>query len=84
YDPLMEPAEIEALGARAWAWGEPGPFRAVVTQTADRAFAELDPAWFPSLEAVYDGRNSLRGLELPEGVRYVGVGVQAATRERPE
>ena len=37
YDPLMEPAEIEALGARPWTWGEPGPFRAVVTQTADRA-----------------------------------------------
>lgn len=84
YDPLMEPEEIEALGARSWTWGESGPFRAVVTQTADRAFAGLDAAWFPALAAVYDGRNSLRDLVLPEGVAYVGVGVQAATRGRPE
>ena len=80
FDPLLEPDEVRALGARAWTWGEPGPFRAIVTQTADRRFASLDPAWFPSLEAVYDGRNSLRALALPDGVAYVGVGVQAATR----
>jgi nucleotide sugar dehydrogenase len=83
YDPLLEPAEVEALGARPWSWGDPGPFRAVVTQTADRRFAELDPAWFPRLAAVYDGRNSLRDLVLPEGVAYVGVGVQATTRGGP-
>ena len=83
YDPLMEPDEVEALGARSWAWGEPGPFRAIVTQTADRRFATLDPAWFPDLAVVYDGRNSLRALPLPDGVAYLGVGVQAATRVRP-
>jgi UDP-N-acetyl-D-mannosaminuronic acid dehydrogenase len=83
YDPLLAPAEVEALGAVPWTWGEPGPFRAIVAQTGDRAFATLDPAWFPSLAIVYDGRNSLRGLALPEGVTYVGVGVQAATRVRP-
>ena len=83
YDPLMEPAEILALGAAPWTWGEAAPFRAIVTQTADRRFLELDPAWFPDLVAVYDGRNSLRGLPLPLGVAYLGVGVQAATRVRP-
>jgi nucleotide sugar dehydrogenase len=82
YDPLLEPAEVEALGARPWAWGAPGPFRAIVTQTADRRYAQLEPAWFPELAVVYDGRNSLRGLRLPGGVAYVGVGVQAATRLR--
>ena len=82
YDPLLTPAEVEALGARAWRWGEPGPFRAIVSQTADRQFAQLDPAWFPELAAVYDGRNSLRTLALPGGVAYVGVGVQADTRGR--
>ncbi len=82
YDPLLEPEEIEALGARPWTWGEPGPFRAIVTQTGDLAFGGLDPAWFPALAAVYDGRNSLRGLALPDDVAYVGVGVQAATRVR--
>ncbi len=80
YDPLMEPSEVEAIGARPWAWGTPGPFRAVVTQTGDRQFGSLDPAWFPDLAVVYDGRNSLRSLALPDGVAYVGVGVQAATR----
>ncbi len=82
FDPLLTPAEIEALGARPWAWGEGAPFRALVTQTADPQFATLDPAWFPELAVVYDGRNSLRTLALPEGVAYLGVGVQADTRVR--
>jgi nucleotide sugar dehydrogenase len=82
YDPLLAPAEVEALGARPWAWGQEGGYRALVSQTADRQFASLDPAWFPSLAVVYDGRNSLRTLALPEGVVYLGVGVQAATRVR--
>jgi nucleotide sugar dehydrogenase len=79
-DPLMDDAEIEALGAKPWTWGTPGPFRAVITQTGDRQFETLDPAWFPDLAIVYDGRNSLRSLALPDGVVFVGVGVQAATR----
>jgi nucleotide sugar dehydrogenase len=83
YDPLLTASEVEALGARPWTWGEPGPFRAVVTQTADRQFGGLDTAWFPSLEIVYDGRNSLRSLALPDDVAYVGVGVQASTRREP-
>ena len=82
YDPLLDDEEIRALGAEAWHWGDPGPFRAIVTQTADRAFSGLDAAWFPELRAVYDGRNSLRDLALPDGVAYIGVGVQAATRRR--
>ena len=84
YDPLLSDAEVAALGARPWHWGEPGPFRAIVTQTGDRAFGGLDAAWFPELRVVFDGRNSLRGLPLPDGVAYVGVGVQAATRRRPD
>jgi nucleotide sugar dehydrogenase len=83
YDPLLAAAEVEALGARPWRWGERRPFRALVTQTADRQFADLDPGWFPGLAVVYDGRNSLRTLALPDGVAYVGVGVQAGTRIRP-
>jgi len=80
FDPLLSDEEILALGVEAWHWGDPGPFRAIVAQTADRAFVGLDAAWFPALRAVYDGRNSLRGLNLPAGVAYVGVGVQASTR----
>jgi nucleotide sugar dehydrogenase len=80
FDPLLTDDEIAALGAEPWHWGEHGPFRAIVSQTADRRFAGLDAAWFPALRAVYDGRNSLRELALPADVTYVGVGVQASTR----
>ena len=80
HDPLLSDEEIAGLGAHPWRWGEPGPFRAIVTQTGDRRFLDLDPAWFPDLRVVFDGRNSLRSLTLPDDVAYVGVGVQAATR----
>jgi carbonic anhydrase/acetyltransferase-like protein (isoleucine patch superfamily) len=66
--------------ADPWHCGDPGPFRAIVTQTADGAFAGLEAAWFPDLRVVYDGRNSLRDLALPDGVAYVGVDAQASTR----
>ena len=81
FDPLLDDDEIHGLGAMPWRWGETGTFRAVVTQTGDPTFATLDPAWFPQLKVVFDGRNSLRALALPSGVTYVGVGVQAATRD---
>ncbi len=83
YDPLMESDEIHALGVASWSWGQTWPFRAIVTQTADKQFLGLDTAWFPDLVVLYDGRNSLRTLPLPETVAYLGVGVQAATRVRP-
>jgi nucleotide sugar dehydrogenase len=83
FDPLLDDDEVRALGAEPWHWGDPGPFRAIVTQTADRAFKGLDAAWFADLRAVYDGRNSLRELALPPDVAYVGVGVQASTRRLP-
>ena len=83
FDPLLDEEEITALHATPWAWGAPGPFRAIVTQTGDPQFGALDAAWFPALEVVYDGRNSIRTLALPPGVTYVGVGVQAATRDDP-
>ena len=51
--------------------------RAIVTQTGDPAWLDLDPAWFPGLRVVYDGRNSLAPLveRLGPGVAYRGVGV---------
>ena len=75
YDPLLDDDEIARTGATPWAWGQPGPFRAIVTQTADPQFGSLDPAWFPDLELVFDGRASLRELALPAGVTYRGVGL---------
>jgi hypothetical protein len=49
--------------------------RAIVTQTADPAFATLDPSWFPALRVVLDGRNSLRDVDLPSSVAYHGIGL---------
>jgi nucleotide sugar dehydrogenase len=83
YDPLLSDEEIErSCCAQPYHWGEKAPFRAIVTQTGDRLWRSLDFALFPQLEVLFDGRNSLREIELPAGVRYFGIGVQAATRRR--
>jgi nucleotide sugar dehydrogenase len=76
YDPLLSADEVSSLGAEPWAWGSPAlEVRAVVTQTADPAFASLDPAWLPKLAVLLDGRNSLRRLGLPAGTAYLGIGI---------
>ena len=82
YDPLLSNEEIEHNCATPYTWGQPAPFRAIVTQTGDMLWRSLDFTLFPKLEVLFDGRNSLREVELPEKVRYFGVGVQAATRRR--
>ena len=74
HDPLLSDAETAGCGAVPWAWGAPSAARAIVVQTADPAFRALDPAWFPALEVVVDGRNSLADLVLPERVLVVGFG----------
>jgi nucleotide sugar dehydrogenase len=80
YDPLLSEAETAACCATAWEWATPGPFRAIVTQTADPLFGRLDPSWFPDLAVVFDGRNSLRDLALPPGVAFRGIGVPGRAR----
>jgi nucleotide sugar dehydrogenase len=80
YDPLLSELEIADLEARPWAWGTESDARAIVTQTSDPLWSELDLERFPDLQILVDGRNSLRGLEIPEGVGYQGVGVPAALR----
>jgi len=75
YDPLLSEAEVAALGAIPYRWGERSDAHAIVTQTADRLWATLDPGRFPSARMLYDGRNSLRELDLPERITYHGVGV---------
>ena len=80
YDPLLSEAEIAQTGAVPWSWGSAASgVRAVVTQTADPVFASLDPAWFPELAMVLDGRNSIRDLALPAGVEYHGIGIPGRT-----
>jgi nucleotide sugar dehydrogenase len=80
YDPLLTVEEIERCCATAWTWGQPSPARAIVTQTGDVLWRDLDYSWFPDLALLFDGRNSLRSVALPDGVAYHGVGVQAETR----
>jgi nucleotide sugar dehydrogenase len=75
YDPLLDPDETVRCCGTPYRWGEPGAFRAIVTQTADPLWRTLDASLFPELRLVFDGRNSLRDLELPAGVQYRGVGV---------
>ena len=82
YDPLLDTEDIERCCAKPYVWGQPAPFRAIVTQTADKLWTQIDFSLFSKLDVVLDGRNSLRGVDLPERVRYVGIGVQAATRRR--
>jgi nucleotide sugar dehydrogenase len=77
YDPILTPEEIEACCATSWQWGQRSDARAIVTQTGDVHFRDLDFGWFPDLRLLFDGRNSLRGVTLPAGVVYHGVGVQA-------
>ncbi|MEA2547027.1 MAG: hypothetical protein QOI09_2300 [Chloroflexota bacterium] len=83
YDPLLAADETARCCASPWTWGENGPFRAIVTQTADPQFSRLDPAWFPDLELVFDGRDSLRDLALPDSVAYRGIGVPARAVPQP-
>ena len=75
WDPLLSAGEVERCGAAPWTWGAPSDARAIIVQTADPAFRDLDPAWFPDLEVLLDGRNSLRDVALPERVLVIGVGV---------
>ena len=78
WDPLLDEREVSRWAA-PWQWGDTIDVRAVVTQTADPAWAGLDLGWFPELEVLLDGRNSLRDLPLPPGVTAVGVGVPPRT-----
>jgi nucleotide sugar dehydrogenase len=80
YDPLLSDEEVERLAATPYHWGSGGPFRAIVTQTADPVFRSLDFDGFPDLGVLFDGRNSLRDIDLPARVAYHGVGVPAPAR----
>jgi UDP-N-acetyl-D-mannosaminuronate dehydrogenase len=77
HDPLLSDDEVRALAAEPYAWGSPSDVRAIVIQTGDPRWRALDPAWFPDLAILVDGRNSVAGIELPAGVAYRGIGVPA-------
>lgn len=75
HDPLLSDDEVRGLGAEPYPWGATADVRAIVTQTGDARWRKLDIAWFPDLELLVDGRNSLAGHALPAGVAYRGIGV---------
>jgi len=81
WDPLMSEDEVARTGARPWGWGDAAPFRAIVVQTGAARFRDLDFSWFPELAVLYDGRNAMRGVALPDSVKYVGVGVPDPRQE---
>jgi UDP-N-acetyl-D-mannosaminuronate dehydrogenase len=75
HDPLLTDDEVRGVGAEPWTWGDQAAgIQAIVTQTADPRWSSLDPAWFPDLAIVVDGRNSLDDLALPDRVRRRGIG----------
>jgi nucleotide sugar dehydrogenase len=75
FDPLLGADEVGDTGAEPWVWGSVTPgVRAIVTQTADPRWLELDATWFPDLAVVLDGRNSLGPLATPTGVIRRGIG----------
>ena len=76
FDPLLVASEVSALGVEPWAWGAVTPgIEALVTQTGDPAFLDLDAGWLPDLRVVVDGRNSMGDKRWPSGVAYRGAGV---------
>ena len=79
FDPLLDAEEVRSLGAEPWTWGSTSGARAIVTQTGDPRWRELDAGLFPDLVILVDGRNSLSGLKLPEGAVYRGIGVPATS-----
>ena len=79
HDPLLSDEEIRARGAEPYAWGSLSDAQAIVTQTADARWCDLDASWFPYLAVLVDGRNSLSALALPAGVAYRGIGTGPRT-----
>jgi UDP-N-acetyl-D-mannosaminuronic acid dehydrogenase len=77
WDPLMTPDEIRGFGVEPWSWASDSDVRAVVIQTADPVFRDLDVGWFPDLVTILDGRDVLRGTAFPEHIRVLGIGVPA-------
>ena len=79
-DPLLSDDEIRAVGAEPWAFGSPSRARIVVTQTADPRWRDLERAWFPDLELLLDGRNSLRAAPIAADPAYRGIGTAGGSR----
>jgi nucleotide sugar dehydrogenase len=74
FDPLLTADHIARVGARPYAWADESQAQAIITQTGDLLWRQLDPAKFPRLRTVYDGRNSLDAAQWPTRITVIGVG----------
>ena len=81
YDPLLSEAEIaRSARQRRIAGGRPVTPGRSSPRRPTRSSGRSTSGYFPAAEVLFDGRNSLRDLALPERIGYHGVGVPAAAR----
>ena len=75
-DPLYDVAELEALGLAPWDGSE---VDAIIVQADHPEYAALDPADYPGLRAVLDGRGTVDPEPLQAaGVAFLRLGQPAA------
>ena len=75
-DPLYDAAELEALGLAPWDGSE---VDAIIVQADHPEYAALDPADYPGLRAVLDGRGTVDPEPLQAaGVAFLRLGQPAA------
>lgn len=75
-DPLYDAAELEALGLAPWDGSE---VDAIIVQADHPEYAALDPADYPGLRAVLDGRGTVNPEPLQAaGVAFLRLGQPAA------
>ena len=75
-DPLYDTAEIEALGLEPWDGSE---VEAIIVQADHPEYAALDPAAFPGVRAVLDGRGATDPAPFTgAGVAFLRLGQPAS------
>jgi nucleotide sugar dehydrogenase len=75
YDPLLSRIEVESSGAIPYCWGTRSSATVVIAHTADPIWATLSVRLFPRLELLFDARNAMRSIALPDNVHYLAIGM---------
>lgn len=75
HDPYFSAEHLRTMGFEPYDLDAPAPVRAAVLQAGHAQYGELDPAAFPGLELMVDGRNALdRDRWVDRGIAFVGIG----------
>ena len=75
-DPLYDASELEALGFEPWDGGE---VDGIIVQADHAEYASLDPADYPGVKAVLDGRSVTAPEPFAEaGVAFLRLGQPAS------